>query len=171
MSYAMEMYVEELGHDGWEYAGACATYEGDGGPGVPDTRPDPFYWTGDYDVMAILAGFRNGGPGWAGPFALVAPPRGLPADLSPELAAWTAYTPPEEDLFPVGWLTLAELLAFEWEGRYNRWDAGPGEEDREEKREEVSYAQIAREILDHVVRRLARRGADHTRVRIVFWIC
>jgi hypothetical protein len=126
MSYALELYVEERGHDGWEYTGALAASLGHVEAGTPGRRPEPFYWTTDAVVLAILTGFHTSQPGLTVPFAPITPPRGLPADLSPELAAWTAYTPPEEHRFPAGWLTLAEVLAFDWAGCRYHWGAGLG---------------------------------------------
>jgi hypothetical protein len=173
MSYALEVYVEELGHVGWAYAGAMTPYAGDAGPGTPATRPEPYYWTGEYDVMAILAGFRNPQPGWVGPFVPVVLPRGLSADRSPELAAWTAYTPPEEDRYPAGWLTLAEVLAFDWAGHRNRhrnrFGMGTGA-DEAANGDDVGYAEVAHEFLARVVHPLARRDVDPARIRFVFWI-
>lgn len=82
-----------------------------------------------YNAFAILADVRNGS-GFAGcdtgdGFKVIAPPRGLPDDLSPELQSLfdDTYTEAESDALTAklgswpgdhtsSWLTLAELLTF-----------------------------------------------------------
>lgn len=74
---------------------------------------DHFYSNRNYDVFAILADVRNG-RGFAGVdtgdgFEIIAEPRGLPHDMSPELtreAQGCDHTP--------SWVTVAELMAFDW---------------------------------------------------------
>ena len=44
---------------------------------------------------------------------MIAPLRGLPANLSPEIQAWRRYF--DEDNPPGGWLLLKEILAFPWD--------------------------------------------------------
>lgn len=72
------------------------------------------YSVRNYDLFAILADVRNG-RGFAGVktgegFVPISPPRGLPDDLSPELAAEAArrmeHTP--------SWLLVSEIMAFDW---------------------------------------------------------
>lgn len=67
-----------------------------------------------YDTFAILADVRNGS-GFAGVrtgdgFVPISEPRGLPSDMSPELAAHLAegieHTP--------SWLTLADIQQYDW---------------------------------------------------------
>jgi hypothetical protein len=73
-----------------------------------------FYAGRNYGLFAMLADVRNG-HGFAGVdtgdgFVIIAAPRGLPSDMSPELAAEAKrhldHTP--------SWLTVAELHAYDW---------------------------------------------------------
>lgn len=78
------------------------------------TTVDHYYSDRSYDTFAILADVRNG-RGFAGiktgeGFVPVSPPRGLPTDMSRELSDYLAH---ELEHTP-SWLTLAELLAFDW---------------------------------------------------------
>ena len=76
------------------------------------TRPKPeFYSTRNYDLFAILANVRNG-RGFAGVvtgagFVSISEPRGWPEDLSPEVAQ-------QEPEYSSSWLTLDEILTFDW---------------------------------------------------------
>ena len=86
----------------------------------PDEEPE-YYHEQDifdgprcYSAFAILANVRNGS-GFAGcdlgdGFNVIAYPKGFPEDMSPEVKKWTEiieHTP--------SWLTLKELLDFDWE--------------------------------------------------------
>lgn len=86
-----------------------------------------FYGERNYDLFAILADVRNG-VGFAGVptgtgFNVIAQPRGLPTDLSPQLAheaeAYLDHTP--------SWLLLSEILAFDWTQTVTKqaWCNGP----------------------------------------------
>jgi len=78
---------------------------------------DPLHVDRNYNLFAVLADVRNG-RGFAGvytgeEFKPISPPRGLPDDVSPEVRN-------ESDEWGVdghshSWLTLAELLAFDYE--------------------------------------------------------
>jgi len=77
-------------------------------------QDETFYSDRNYDVFAILADVRNG-HGFAGVvtgdgFHIIAEPRGLPADVSPQVEAlWEEigdHTP--------SWLLVSEILAFNW---------------------------------------------------------
>ncbi len=70
----------------------------------------------NYWLFAMLANVRNG-YGFAGvdtgdPLNPIDLPRGLPADVSPEVAAQAALW--DADGHSHSWLTLAELLAYDW---------------------------------------------------------
>lgn len=104
----------------------CSSY-GCGGTGL-----EAGYGSRNYALFAMLAGVRNGYD-----IRLVAEPRGLPADMSPELcrladeAAQEQMTSVERDTqyerlratygagwlgdHSYSWLTLAELLGYDWE--------------------------------------------------------
>lgn len=74
-----------------------------------------WYSDRNYRVFAVLANVRN-----SGEITPISEPRGLPDDMSQEVAALIA---PDEDSNDVSlgehsqsWLTLAELQAYPWEG-------------------------------------------------------
>lgn len=78
------------------------------------TQCEHIFGDRSYDTFAILAGVRNGS-GFAGVrtgdgFVPISAPRGLPHDMSPELAAHLAegieHTPT--------WLTLADIQSYDW---------------------------------------------------------
>ncbi len=79
--------------------------DADGRMGVPYAKR--IYTERNYDFFALLAGVRN--------YSVITPmvePRGLPSDVCTEVRA-------ESDAYGVdghthSWLTLAELLAFDW---------------------------------------------------------
>jgi hypothetical protein len=107
----------------------------------------------NYDVFAILANVRNGygfaGHPTGGGLPVIAEPRGLPADIAQPLVAGLPYQGHWAAKYPEGdsmeraredygdhsqsWLTLAELLAFDWsqdarkygvvtKAQYEDWD-------------------------------------------------
>ncbi len=84
-------------------------------PGEDDIDDDHHvYGSRNYDLFAILANVRNG-RGFAGlvtgeGFNVIAEPRGLPSDMDAETAKWSERS---IDHTPT-WLTLSEILAFDW---------------------------------------------------------
>jgi hypothetical protein len=158
------LYVEECNDGEWTYAGALAptTPNAPREPQPPELAPEPLYCHRTYEVFAILADVRNGEPPWRAPFTPIAAPRGLPTDLSPELIAWAEYC--EGAIQSPNWLTLQEILGFDWEGRTNCAATADGERT-------ATYAEVAQDFLDQVVRRLQRRGVPAEDVRLVFWFC
>jgi hypothetical protein len=83
---------------------------------VPTTR---FYSDRNFDMFAILANVRNG-YGTAGldtgdGFNVIAMPKGLPDDLSPEVQALAVYEIDDMGCHTPTWLTLSEILAFNWD--------------------------------------------------------
>lgn len=79
----------------------------------PVLNQDQYFHDRNYDVFAILADVRNGS-GFAGVdtgdgFKVIAEPKGLPTDMSPEVAAFM-----EEIDHTPSWLTVAEIMAFDW---------------------------------------------------------
>jgi hypothetical protein len=78
---------------------------------------DAFYSDRNYDLFAILANVRNG-YGFAGVvtgegFVPIAMPRGLPADATAPVKKRSDEW--GEDGHSHSWLTLAELLAYDWD--------------------------------------------------------
>lgn len=77
---------------------------------------DRFYRSRNYDLFGILANVRNG-RGFAGVptgtgFNPISEPRGLPEDVSPEVKAISDRW--DGNGHSHSWLTLAELLAYDW---------------------------------------------------------
>jgi len=111
------MYAERRERDGWVL---CE-------PLTPNTEyhpvaassdlllePQPVYDTRNYALFAILADVRN--PAHSDEsYQPIAPRRGLPTDISAELAAWAA----DEEAYAFGhtWYLLSELQAFPWHER------------------------------------------------------
>ena len=99
-----------------------------------------WYSDRNYELFSILAGVRgNQEP--------IDEPRGLPGDMSPEVAALQGYMPDDISLgdHSHSWLTLAELQAYPWPFR-TRHDA----------------------FCTRVLPALAKLGAAPQDVRIVF---
>lgn len=75
-----------------------------------------FYSGRNYDLFGILANVRNG-RGFAGcdlgrGYWPISPPRGLPDDVSPEVLAESELW--DDDGHSHSWLTVAELMAYDW---------------------------------------------------------
>lgn len=114
MGCDIHLYVEVRQVDGsWKSADEWAKDE-DGYVYVPYEKQ--FYNGRNYDLFAILADVRNG-RGFAGiktgeGFNPISAPRGIPADVSPEVKAksddWGG------DGHSHSWHTVADLLAFDW---------------------------------------------------------
>ncbi|HLY31406.1 MAG TPA: hypothetical protein VKQ36_10275 [Ktedonobacterales bacterium] len=82
-------------------------------PEEPRLKPVEIYDVRNYDLFSILADVRNASDG-PGRLDVIAPPRGMPPDLSPEISAWVSCFD-SDSLQTPSWLTLRELLAFDWE--------------------------------------------------------
>lgn len=87
-----------------------------------ERRESPFHIGRNYDLFAMLAGVRNG-RGFAGcktgeGFVPIAEPKGVPEDASPGYA-WEAERW-DCDGHSHSWLTVAELLAYDWDQRTER---------------------------------------------------
>lgn len=116
MGCDIHFYVEARKDRSWSSADRWThdLYGEGSGPGV--AFEDRFYNGRNYDLFAILADVRNG-IGFAGidtgdGFNVIAPPRGLPADASPEVRAAS-----EEwgcDGHSRSYFTVKELLDFDW---------------------------------------------------------
>ena len=80
-------------------------------PDEPEFSPRPLAVERNSPLFAMLANVNNGRflREEVSPIAL---PRGLPPDVSPELASWSATW--GEDGHDHSWLTLEELLAYDW---------------------------------------------------------
>ena len=87
----------------------------------PALMPKPFFESGHKELAAILAGVNNPIRSKE-PFVPVAEARGLPPDMSPELAAWLGRWV-GDPAFAGSWCTARELLEFDWTGRIMRRQA------------------------------------------------
>lgn len=114
MGCDIHFYVEVKQDDGsWKSVDKWETDE-DGYTHVP--WDDKFYGGRNYDLFAILANVRNGS-GTAGVktgdgFNVIAEPRGLPEEASPEVSKKAKDW--EGDAHSHSWFTVAELKAFNW---------------------------------------------------------
>lgn len=123
MGCDIHLYVERKVDGKWVSADMWKpdpdTDEEEGGPRMIVERADRFYKGRNYDLFGMLANVRNG-RGFAGcvtgtGFEPISMPKGLPEDVSPEVKAesdcWNG------DGHSHSWLTLAELKAYDWEGK------------------------------------------------------
>lgn len=128
MGCDIHFYVERKQDGRWVSADKWTPDEYEGAEPKPLTVAygDHLYDDRSYDTFAILANVRNGrgfadvdtGDG----FIPICEPRGLPDDMSPELVGEAErcleHTP--------SWLTVAELLAYDWTRTTNKrgWLSG-----------------------------------------------
>lgn len=128
MGCDIHLYVEVQRDGKWQSADKWTADEDE--PGRKTVRYHDRLYTGrSYDTFAILANVRNGS-GFAGcdtgdGFKPISEPRGLPADVSPEVAAESESWGP--DGHSHSHLTVAELLAYDWtqETKKRGWVSGP----------------------------------------------
>ncbi len=113
----------ETSHNGrWKFAGEIVPnpdhqYDAE----EPALMPQPFFESFHKELAAILT--DTGNPIRSSvPYTPVVPRRGLPSDLTPELAAWLRRNE-GEDSFQMNWFTKRELDAFGWETRIMRRQA------------------------------------------------
>ena len=91
------------------------------GADEPAVRPKPLFESTSKELSAILVDLHNPIRSKT-PFVPVAEARGLPPDLSPEVAAWLARYA-EDRRFEGCWCTAEELLEFDWTGRMMQREA------------------------------------------------
>lgn len=111
------MYAERRTAQGWRPCEPLVPNE-EFDPEYPDSgpplRPQALYDTRNSALFAILADVRN--PAFSAErYQPIAPGRGVPADLSSEVALWLEYF--EGDAFGHTWYLLAELQAYRWSAR------------------------------------------------------
>lgn len=104
MGCDIHLYVERRVHGAWQTADRWT--DDKYAPGSRNVEYEDQFYTGrNYGLFSILAGVRN-----RHEIVSISEPRGLPDDMSAELAAYAAdacdHTPSH--------FTLAELLAFDW---------------------------------------------------------
>jgi len=115
MSTSMDMYAEWRSHGQWQFIGRMVKnefYEAYPYHEMP-YLPELLYGSGDDSLFAILADVDNGI--LEEKYEYIAPLRGLPDDLSPELKTWFESSQNKEAR--ASWLTLEELITFDWHGK------------------------------------------------------
>lgn len=77
-------------------------------------KPISIYDVRNYNLFAILADVRNPNARTLNgqKFEVIAPTRGLPEDLCPEIRHWSEGW--RGELFSPSWLSLSEILRFDW---------------------------------------------------------
>lgn len=149
MGCDIHSYVEQLDAEGrWQNVDTAA----------------PFDWR-SYSVFGFLADVRN--------YSAVTPidePRGLPDDLSPDVAeAWDYW---RGDAHSATWLTVHELAAFDYDQEVNdrriTRNGDGGVTGSPEEGEVTTYRRFLGEAFDRDVERLRGLG-DPERVRVVLW--
>lgn len=125
MGTDIHFYVERRVDGQWVTADTWYDIKGEPGRSVYKWGPDfdrlagPFYSDRNYDLFAILADVRNG-IGFAGvdtgsEVTPIAPPRGVPDDACAEYRAQVDAL--AHDGHSHSYLTVAELLAYDWTQR------------------------------------------------------
>lgn len=118
MGIDIEMYAEVLDGGRWRPAEPLVEnedYDPVDDPLQPRLRPQDLCDLRNRPLFAILSDAI--GHAWSEePYRPIAPCRGLPADVSPEVLA---FERPRHDygLFGHSWLTLKELIDFDWKGQ------------------------------------------------------
>jgi hypothetical protein len=116
MGTSMDMYAERRSHRQWQFIGRMVkneSYEDDPDYEMP-YQPELLYGSRNYSLFAILADVGNGI--LEEKYEYIAPLRGLPDDLSPELKTWFESSQNKEEVH-ASWLTLEELITFDWHGK------------------------------------------------------
>lgn len=113
MGTDISMYAERQSNGQWQFIGRMVKNELYAYDPDHETayRPESLYNTRNYSLFAILADVRNGF--MEDKYESIAPPRGLPDDLSPELKEHFQSEEGED----ATWLTLEELVTFDWYGK------------------------------------------------------
>lgn len=119
MGIDMRMYAERRLYRQWHFMGKMEKnrfYEEDAEHEMLYC-PEPLYDSGNQSLFAMLADVRNEGL-LEEKYEYIAPLRGLPDDLSPELKTWAEDFRNKEAL--TSWLTLEELVTFDWRGKIRK---------------------------------------------------
>src|SRR6476469_9400658 len=115
------MYAERRVGDHWELASPMEDnelFDAKDPEDEPPYKPGEIYDGRDYALFAILADVRN--PAYSAEnYECISLPQGLHPDLSPELREWAEYFEVGDPMggHDPGWLTLQEILDFDWHGK------------------------------------------------------
>lgn len=125
----IEVYVERRLGGRWHFHGRMIPnpeLEFGSDEEVPSLVPEPAYQAASRKLAALLTG-RPHTNRPSEQFVPIVPPRGVPADASPELAAFFAWRFPVYDDEPevkswlrINWFTAREVLEFGWDERTTR---------------------------------------------------
>ncbi|MEU7978347.1 hypothetical protein AB0B63_07415 [Micromonospora sp. NPDC049081] len=149
MGCDIHAFVETRTGDTWKYAGdAFPDNE------YPDDRHCPFDGARSYGLFGFLADVRN-----YSRVPVISPPRDLPADVSPEVRAKSDRW--DTDGHSHTWLTLAELVGFDYEQTFFDQRA-------KEEPEVTTVRDFLGEWYFGRLALLSKLGAPEN-VRIVFW--
>ncbi|MEV0326897.1 hypothetical protein AB0H63_10660 [Micromonospora echinospora] len=152
MGTDIHAYAETRTNSTWTYTGDHAFPNNE----YPKGRHCPFDCVRSYGLFGFLADVRNYSEA-----PVIADPRGLPADVSPELQVKSDHW--DTDGHTHTWLTLAELLAFDYDQTFtDQWNDGAGTPQVTTVREFLGDWYFTRLDL------LGKLGAPED-VRIVFW--
>lgn len=114
MGVWIEGFLEVLRAGVWHFPGRMIPNILDA-PEEPELVPEPLFQSEHKELAAILGGLYKTVRSKT-PFVQVAESRGLPPDLSPEIAAWLGIRT-EDPGFSATWYAARELLDFDWTGR------------------------------------------------------
>jgi hypothetical protein len=118
MGTDIEMYAEIFDGERWKPAEPMVEnedYDPEDDPSQPRLRPQGIYSVRNRALFAILTDAT--GPAFSEEsYKPVAPHRGLPVDVSPEILNFERARH-DDGLFGRGWLGLDELLTFDWKGQ------------------------------------------------------
>jgi hypothetical protein len=119
MGVDIHCYAEVSLDSRWQFVGEMIPNpEHEYDPDEPDLMPQPLFHSFHKELAAILT--DSGNPIRSSvPYTPVVPPRGLPTDLSAELAGWLRRDEGATWL-ATNWFTRRELDAFGWEERIMR---------------------------------------------------
>ena len=99
--------AEPLVPNEYYIAGETGTYSA-------EFLPQELFDERDYTLFAVLAGVRRDRHNET-EYEPVSEPKGLPRDISPELREWAERF--GKDVYCPSWLTLRELLDYNWHGK------------------------------------------------------
>lgn len=117
MGIDIEMYAEVFDGERWRPAEPLVEneyFDPEDDSSGPRKKPQNLYDLRNRSLFAILADAISDFDSEE-PYKPIAPCRGLPGDLSPEISDFER--PQHDSLFGHSWLSLKELLAFDWKSQ------------------------------------------------------
>jgi hypothetical protein len=116
MGTDISLYLERKEFGTWVFAAPLVPneeYHAEAPELGPALRPQELYSGRKYSLFAILGDVWNPCRSDSR-YEIISAPRGLPPDLSPELQTWYDSF---GHWFSASWLSLEELLSFDWQGK------------------------------------------------------